>query len=378
MPYRKDKKGKLNRDHFKKVTRCRRCHKKGHWAEDCTLPPPASSSSAGPKMSGFVHAGSSSSGPTSAFTYVTGALADSSNLLVRSSAKQSVHVDAEQSEPMKQSVQVSVVQPASSFLSLTSGDAIVDIGATQDLIGKIAFEAMRHQLSLVGLQPIMVDVPVSVPLGIGGAAKVRGVALVPVSPGGVPGVLEFTILESEVPPLLSVGFLEFLGAEISLVSNLIRFTEIDVELKMNRLSTGHRTISLICWKPQGEPFPVVDELKSKFGLKKGAFDLDCNAPSEYMKGSSRLASSLSSTLWMSSNNVQDVASSRTSEVSRRDEPNDATAVGRVSISDSIHQLSLPSSSSTSSSLPSPVSILDHSCVQQDEDSQHHHAQTPGY
>ena len=182
-PHRKDRKMKLNRDQLKKVTRCRGCHKKGHWAEDCTLPPPATSSSSGPKMSGFVYSGSSNIGPTSAFTYVTGApLMECGNVLGRPSGKQSVHVDP--AADGKQSVRVSVVQPASSFLSLASGDAIVDIGATQDLIGKTAFEAMKYQLSLVGLQPIMVDVPVSVPLGIGGAAKVRGVALVPVSPGG--------------------------------------------------------------------------------------------------------------------------------------------------------------------------------------------------
>ena len=71
MAHRKDKKMKLNRDQLKKVTRCRRCHKKGHWAEDCTMPPPSNPSS-GPKMSGFVYSGSSGSGPTSAFTYATG------------------------------------------------------------------------------------------------------------------------------------------------------------------------------------------------------------------------------------------------------------------------------------------------------------------
>ena len=252
-------------------------------------------------------------------------------------------------------MRVEVVQPASSFLSLTSGDAIVDIGATQDLIGKIAFEAMTHQLSMAGLQPIMVDVPVAVPLGIGGAAKVKGVALVPVSPGGVPGVLEFTILDNDVPPLLSVGFLEFLGAEISLVTNLIRFTEIDVELQVNRLSTGHRTISLIQWKPQQGPFPVPDELRSKFGLKKGAFDLDCNAPSEYMKGCSGLTRS-SSTLWLSSNNDREIASNQTSEISKTDEPNDlaGTAVSRVSSRELSHQYhsSSVSSSTRSSSVES--------------------------
>ena len=336
--FRKDKKAKLNRDQLKKVTRCRRCHKKGHWAEDCSMPPPTGSSG-GPKMTGFVYSGSSNTGPTSAFTYAVGLpLSECSNYL---------------EQPMeKQSVQVKLVQPASSFLSLTSGDAIVDIGATQDLIGRVAFEAMKYQLALVGLQPVMVDVPVAVPLGIGGAAKVRGVALVPVSPGGIPGVLEFTILESEVPPLLSVGFLEYLGAEISLVTNLIRFTKIEVELLMNRLSTGHRTISLIHWRPEDGSFPVPDELKSKFGLKNGAFDLNRNTPSEYMKGSSGFTSS-PSTLWMSPNSEREVASNQTSEFSKIHEPNDSAgvAVEHISSVHSSQQSSISSSSSTTSSFP---------------------------
>ena len=311
-------------------------------------------------MTGFVYSGSSGAGPTSAFTYAAGLpLGECGNCL------------GQQLE--KQSVQVRVVQPASSFLSLASGDAIVDIGATQDLIGRVAFEAMKYQLSLVGLQPIMVDVPVAVPLGIGGAAKVKGVALVPVSPGGVPGVLEFTILESEVPPLLSVGFLEFLGAEISLVSNLIRFTKIEVELLMNRLSTGHRTISLIHWRPEDGSFPVPDELKSKFGLKKGAFNLDCNAPSEYMKGSSGLTSS-PSTLWMSADSGREVASNQTSEFSKTHEPNDSegVAVEHVSENHMSCRSSISSSSSFTSSSPgsSEKSTDVKLCVHQFEESRH--------
>ena len=110
----------------------------------------------------------------------------------------------------------------------------------------------------------------------------------------------FTVLESDVPPLLSVGFLEFLGAEISLVSNTIRFTEIDVEVPMQRLSTGHRTIPLVQWSPNRGSFPVPDEIKGKFGLADKAFDLDPQVLSGYMKGSECAANNQSMS-WLSSN-----------------------------------------------------------------------------
>ena len=277
---RRGRRLKMNKEQLKKITRCRRCQKKGHWAEDCTSPPvnPAAGNS---KIHGFVYTGSGAAAPTSAFTYFNQVY------LAQSTVQQAIQ------EVCEKSIQV---QETGSFLSIASGDAILDIGATQDLIGKIAFEAMKHRLAAAGLRAIMA----AVPSGIGGAAQVRGVALVPICPGGVPGVLEFTVLENDVPPLLSVGFLEFLGAEISLVSNTIRFAELGVEVPMQRLRTGHRTIPLVQWSSKKGSFPVPDEIKSKFGLPDKAFDLDPQVLFGYTKGS-ECAALRQSTSWLSSN-----------------------------------------------------------------------------
>ena len=301
---------KMNKEQLKKITRCKRCNKKGHWAEDCHLPPN------GPKIQGFVYTGSSgvaasSTASTNAFSYLAGV----HGIIGGVKSEQSVQVN--EVKDLKQSVHVGALLPATTFLTLSSGDAIIDTGATQDLIGQVAFAAFSHTLAAAGLRPIMVDTPVSVPLGIGGAAKVRGVALVPVSPGRVPGILEFTILEHDVPPLLSVGFLEFLGAEIKLVSNQIFFSNIDVKISMHRLSTGHRTIPLVNWKPRKEAFPIPDEIKTKFGLQDGAFDLDV-APSDYMKGRDSFPG-WSSLLWSSADSRDESVSS--SNLEHIDEPN---------------------------------------------------------
>ena len=112
-----------------------------------------------------------------------------------------------------------------SFLTLSSGDAILDIGATQDLVGETALLSMAHHLRSLDLQFIEVDTHVLTPAGIGGAAQVTRVVLVPISLGGFPGVLEFTVLEGGIPPLLSVGFLEFLEAVIDLPHDRVSLPE---------------------------------------------------------------------------------------------------------------------------------------------------------
>ena len=69
-----------------------------------------------------------------------------------------------------------------SFLTIPSGEAILDIGATQDLIGAEAAKGLKKRLECCGLQALEVDVPPMIPTGIGGPAKVLQTLLVPISP----------------------------------------------------------------------------------------------------------------------------------------------------------------------------------------------------
>ena len=168
----------MNREQLKKISRCRLCGKRGHWAEDCNLKKK-------PSPSGFSYCGGEASG-SSAFSFLT--------LQELRSAITAVRLDGGSME--KEST-------AWAFLAIPGTEAILDIGATQDLIGSEAFSNLSQALSGVGLQPVRVDKTVSVPSGIGGVAKPKFVALVPISPGGIPGVLEMTVLEDRIPPLLS-------------------------------------------------------------------------------------------------------------------------------------------------------------------------------
>ena len=231
---------RLSREQLKKISRCRLCNEKGHWAEDC----PQKKSKPGPSAFAYV----SDVGGGSLFSCFS--MAD-----LRAACLQVKRVDSD----------------SWSFMSIDSGEAILDIGATQDLIGLSALDQVTSSLKEVGLQPLRVDGPMSAPSGIGGAAKALFKVLLPISPGGIPGVLEMTVLEGAIPPLLSVGFLDFLQAEIRLPENVIEMKALGVTLPMRKLHTGHRTIPLIQWN--GGDFPVPETIKTRYGILDGAFNI---------------------------------------------------------------------------------------------------------
>ena len=156
-------------------------------------------------------------------------------------------------------------------MSVTAGEAILDIGATQDLIGKAAMDQLTEVLHAAGLKPVRLSGPVSSPSGIGGAAQALHAMLVPISLGGKPGVLEMTVLDGPIPPLLSVGFLDFLKATIHLAEDKVELRAIGVELPLRRLHSGHRTLPLVQWS--GGLFPVPDDVKVRHGLEDGAFNV---------------------------------------------------------------------------------------------------------
>ena len=170
----------MNREQLKKISRCRICLKKGHWAEDCTA---GSKDSKKVALTAFSYTGNSSSASHAAFSFLSG------------------RCFGQFSEAFEASW---------NFLTFSSNEAIIDIGATQDLIGVQCLKRLEESLAEVGLRAVRVEAPLMTPSGIGGSAKAIGTVLIPVSPGGHPGVLEMTILEGCIPPLLSVGFLDFL------------------------------------------------------------------------------------------------------------------------------------------------------------------------
>lgn len=256
----------MSRDQLKKISTCRLCGKKGHWAEDCT----SGKNPVTSKTQGF------------SYTYMGGGSTETSSHFSFLSAARIQQVRSEVAQACQDVLQCMPPQVSGleqmSFLTIPSGEAILDIGATQDLIGEEAAKALEGRLREAGLRVIEVDMPRVEPSGIGGAAKVSRTILVPVSIGGVPGTLFMTVLEANIPPLLSVGFLEFLKTKIDLEENRVFFGKLGVDMSMQRLPSGHRCVSLVEWT--GGIFPIAPEVQKKHGLARHAFNL---APSSYFE-----------------------------------------------------------------------------------------------
>ena len=97
----------------------------------------------------------------------------------------------------------------------------------------------------------------------------------------MPKVVNFVVLEENIPPLLSVGLLEHLGVSLDLVTNEVHFKKIGVSRQMRKESSGHRTIPLV--ERDGAHFPVPKEARERFGLPDDAFMLKPETSSAYGK-----------------------------------------------------------------------------------------------
>ena len=81
--------------------------------------------------------------------------------------------------------------------------------------------------------------------------------LVPVCFGGNSGIIEFVVLEEDIPPLLPVGFLERLGALIDIPLGTISVKTLDATEPMSTLAPGHRALEIVL--SQNSEFEVNSE-----------------------------------------------------------------------------------------------------------------------
>ena len=236
-PGRPQNRRRLPISELKKITRCRRCNAKGHWEEDCDQPKS--------------RAGQSSSSGTSnmvAFTYCsTGTptvAADFFNM---------------------------VTQEAFSFLEIPPGYAIVDPGASQDLIGFKAYQKLEERLKTLGLRPVKLQGKPQEPSGIGGKAKPLFCSLVPCFLAGQPGIVRMTIIQDDIPHLISIGLLEHGKAVIDTDTNRVHFKSFDKDATMVKIDSGHRILDVASWN--GGRFDIPRQLLDQYGLKPDAFEI---------------------------------------------------------------------------------------------------------
>ena len=134
---------RLTIEELKKITRCRNCQQVGHWKEDCKSPyvPRQGGGSSNPK------------GPRdggSAFAFL-----GMSPFVPSSEAKQlwNFHEQDCNAKQLWNFHEQDCNEP--SFLELPPGFAVIDPGASQDLIGKKAFDKLTVRLSQNGLRPVI-------------------------------------------------------------------------------------------------------------------------------------------------------------------------------------------------------------------------------
>ena len=136
--------------------------------------------------------------------------------------------------------------PVESFSGVTtqSHHGIVDSAAQDGVIGKLALERLEEALRSRGLKPRWSDRVVRTK-GIGGEARGIGVCELPLSIGGVAGVMEAAVVEGEVPLLLPVKLLKQLRSVINLDEEVLELRALNLTLPMHRLPSGHYTINVL-------------------------------------------------------------------------------------------------------------------------------------
>ena len=93
----------------------------------------------------------------------------------------------------------------------------MDTAADQPLTGHDAMKELREGLNEKGFDLVFdekSDLPTA--RGVGGSSHPLGVAFVPVSIGGIEGIVEFVVIQEKIPPLLSIGLLKDFKAVIDL------------------------------------------------------------------------------------------------------------------------------------------------------------------
>ena len=262
-PTRPHNRRKLSIQELKRVSRCGNCLERGHWHEECK-------NAYKPRDPGTKLGPDRKKNNLAAFSYL-GSTSSSSNMA-------SYHLSGGENSVGDG------VDGFESFVAVPAGHAIVDPGASQDLIGKPAFDRLVKRLAEVGLRPVKINEAPTTASGIGGRGEALFVALTPCFLGEKPGVIKLTVLKDDIPQLLSIGLLEHAKSIIDTGNNTIEFKAFNSVAPMVRLESGHRVLDVASWK--GGSFEIPDQVLKDFNLSPTAFQLgDSEDPAAYMDAS---------------------------------------------------------------------------------------------
>ena len=125
------------------------------------------------------------------------------------------------------------------------GHLIVDSAAGQALIGEAACVKWEQKLTSAGLCGVRVHCKMMTQKGVGGTAHPTRSMMMPTMIDGLPGVLQYTVVEEDIPGLFPLrSFQEKQGAMISLRTNKLHLPHLRAVVPMHSTPEGHRTIDV--------------------------------------------------------------------------------------------------------------------------------------
>ena len=140
-----------------------------------------------------------------------------------------------------------------SFVGLTvcPGYALVDTGAQHGVAGKKSFDKRSGALSVFGLRPRRVPTLQLDAAGIGGTTAFIFSAEVPVSLGGVSGVLTLHAIDQNIPVLLPISFCKKLGMVLDIPEQQVHWNNIKKSSDTHELPEGHIVVDILGFNKTG-------------------------------------------------------------------------------------------------------------------------------
>ena len=263
-------------DVLKLRTRCARRGQIGHWARECANPPDARGATSSSAAAASSHGTGSSKLGGNFFSYADNVSPLATEYKEPGSAWYPIEVlfgcdparRVYEREP--QGLERGYGFPAVGstrppLMDLATGDSegLVDTAAQEGLVGKPALIRFTEALKRCGLCVLWTNKPARA-RGSGGKAVTLGSVVIPVGIGGVNGLLEATVGESDVPLLVPVGLLQMFRALVDLGSMRLHLRTVDVKAPMRELPTGNVAVDVQNFEPAGWHLPPTRYHESDF------------------------------------------------------------------------------------------------------------------